>query len=271
MLHIKAKHMRRAKESFGDMLLKLPWWISALLGIFGFVVIVLGVSIWVGQDSTRRLIAAGIAPLSFLILGLFSIFAAASYWFSKYRERLVDSQNSLMSLHNLSWKQFEFMVAEAYRRQGYAVDYSFNRGADGGIDLTLRREGKTSLVQCKQWKVYSVGVSVVREMFGVLTAEKADEVIIVTTGNFTRDAIEFAAGKPIRLMDGPHVLELVRSVQNESRDNAESDSEKSDQKPPACPQCGKTMVLRLARRGANAGNYFWGCSTYPGCKETLSV
>jgi four helix bundle suffix protein len=35
---------------------------------------------------------------------------------------------------------------------------------------------------------------------------------------------------------------------------------------PRCPACGKLMVLRTARKGANAGEQFWGCSGYPECK-----
>jgi restriction system protein len=37
---------------------------------------------------------------------------------------------------------------------------------------------------------------------------------------------------------------------------------------PNCPRCGKAMVLRTARRGANAGSQFWGCSGFPACKAT---
>lgn len=36
-----------------------------------------------------------------------------------------------------------------------------------------------------------------------------------------------------------------------------------------CPKCGAEMVLRTARRGANAGNQFWGCTNYPKCRATL--
>ena len=35
-----------------------------------------------------------------------------------------------------------------------------------------------------------------------------------------------------------------------------------------CPKCGKPMVLRTARNGANAGTRFWGCAGYPACKGT---
>lgn len=34
----------------------------------------------------------------------------------------------------------------------------------------------------------------------------------------------------------------------------------------ACPKCGSKMLLREAKRGANAGNKFWGCSEYPRCR-----
>ena len=41
--------------------------------------------------------------------------------------------------------------------------------------------------------------------------------------------------------------------------------------PPNCPNCNKLMVKRLARNGANAGNYFWGCSDFPDCRGTLDL
>lgn len=40
---------------------------------------------------------------------------------------------------------------------------------------------------------------------------------------------------------------------------------------PTCPACQSPMVLRTARKCPNAGNQFWGCSGFPGCKKVLSV
>jgi ATP-dependent DNA helicase RecQ len=37
---------------------------------------------------------------------------------------------------------------------------------------------------------------------------------------------------------------------------------------PDCPKCGDGMMLRTARKGANAGSQFWGCIKYPKCKGT---
>lgn len=40
---------------------------------------------------------------------------------------------------------------------------------------------------------------------------------------------------------------------------------------PVCPKCGSEMILRTAKSGANAGNQFWGCSTYPKCRGMVAV
>ncbi len=40
---------------------------------------------------------------------------------------------------------------------------------------------------------------------------------------------------------------------------------------PVCPRCGAGMALRTARRGANQGNQFWGCSTFPKCRNTIAL
>ncbi len=40
---------------------------------------------------------------------------------------------------------------------------------------------------------------------------------------------------------------------------------------PSCPTCSKPMVRRVARQGAAAGNAFWGCTGYPGCRGTRQI
>jgi hypothetical protein len=40
---------------------------------------------------------------------------------------------------------------------------------------------------------------------------------------------------------------------------------------PHCPECNAGMVKRKARRGANVGDGFWGCSGYPRCRGTRAL
>ena len=48
-------------------------------------------------------------------------------------------------------------------------------------------------------------------------------------------------------------------------------SESSADAAPACPKCGAPMVMRMAKKGVNAGNPFWGCPRYPVCKGIQNV
>ena len=38
-----------------------------------------------------------------------------------------------------------------------------------------------------------------------------------------------------------------------------------------CPRCGNPLVLRTAKKGMNAGNQFYGCSTYPKCTYIQNI
>lgn len=261
--------MPRQRESIGELLLKMPWWVSASLGLLTFALLRWGLPAWAGQDNARRILANGFTRLAPLVLLPFAMLAVGSFLFARKRHRLLGEQANLETLRATPWKDFEYLVAEAYRRQGYRVEYSLGRGADGGVDLALHKDGQKALVQCKQWKVFSVGAPVVRETFGLMTAEQADQAVIVTSGNFTRDAQDFAAGKPIRLIDGPELLTLVQSVRTKpTAVQGATTPSFGAPSPPACPRCGKPMVHRVARRGSNAGSQFWGCSAYPACKGT---
>jgi restriction system protein len=259
--------MKRRNESFSEILLKSPWWVSVVLGMATFAGLRWGLHTWWGDNKTFLPFETAAARLAPLVALFFVVMAGLSFWLGKRRRALVDQQTSLESLRAVSWKDFEFLVAEAYRRQGYAVDFSLGKGADGGVDLILRKAGRASLVQCKQWKAFSVDAPVIREMFGIMTAERADEAIIVTSGKFTSEAESFAQGKPIRLVDGPDLLKLVRQVQDRShQSNTPSPTTAAPDRNPFCPVCGKVMILRTAWRGQNVGNKFWGCSDYPECK-----
>ena len=250
-----------------DMLVQLPWWVGV---IFAGIFWVVGLIFADGQsdDAIRsalrplfRLVFNGLAILS-LIAAVFSAIKSLS------RRKLLDRQRGISSLRNLSWQQFEQLVGEAYRRQGYTVNETGGGGADGGVDVILRGNGETVLVQCKRWKTRTVGVDKIRELFGVLTGSSADRGILVTCGNFTKQAHSFAAGKPITLVDGPALTQLVHDVQPDPCTLADAPAPAFMPSDAACPNCGELMVLRTARRGANAGSQFYGCSRYPQCRGT---
>ena len=78
---------------------------------------------------------------------------------------------------------------------------------DKGVDIILRRSGRTIVVQCKQTRT-PVGPAAARELYGVLIASKADEGILASVGGATTGVHEFFRGKPLRVMDLSEILAL---------------------------------------------------------------
>ena len=226
--------------------------------------------------------APKLGPLAALLLVIVAIVSAIESW---RKRRLLEGQKGLDTIKGLNWQEFEEMVGEAFRRQGYFVLENSGKGPDDGVDLRLRKDGKKIYVQCKHWKASKVSVKVVRELFGVMSANGADEGIVVTYGEFTMEAQRFAEGKPVRLINGRKLSQLVHAVQNNPAPQphakepvvAKPVAKKPVAKKPVemkpekvCPKCGSKMVLRTAKRGSHAGRKFWGCSKFPECRGTLN-
>jgi restriction system protein len=184
---------------------------------------------------------------------------------------LLERQTGIDSIRELPWKRFEDLLGEAYRRQGYKVEETLGGGADGGVDLVLGRDGAVTLVQCKRWKGKPVPVQTVRELFGVLHDRGAASAKLVATSRFTPEAIAFAKGKPIELVDSTAILRLLRGVQTSGSIPPPIPLPDASSAVPSCPSGHGLMVNRTARRGANAGSNFWGCSEYPRCRQTRSI
>ncbi|MEG1678873.1 MAG: restriction endonuclease [Stenotrophomonas sp.] len=269
---------RRTKQSAIGALASMPWPIGILVGVIGFMLVRYGIQWFLSHQG--GMLAQGFsqqsspvfAPLAWMLLGICWIAALASYLNARKRRRFLDTRTTLESLAAGDWRQFEQLVGEAFRRQGYAVEETGLGGPDGGIDLILRKDGRRTLVQCKHWKRQQVGVSVVREMAGLLAHHQAQAVKIVCIGSYTSDAEAFAQGKPIELISGELLLEMIRAAQptdsplQQPRRRIEPTSAPSADSTPqiqACPRCGSALVQRTNRR---TGEGFFGCSQFPRCK-----
>ena len=251
--------MPRKNTSFADLLFQAPWWVSVITAAITYVVMGhLLPSVETDNQLINMVFKALAIPAPYFAIFILFI-APFSFFNARRKAKQLDTQKSIETIRQLHWRNFEELVAEAYRRQGYRV-IEGGFGADGGIDLELRKGEELIFVQCKQWKAQKVGVNVVREMFGVLTASNADKVIVICSGKFTQQATDFASDKPIELLSGNELLSLVKDVQAEP--NIEPNQRAS------CPRCGSELVERQAKHGVNTGNTFLGCSTFPKCRYT---
>lgn len=173
-------------------------------------------------------------------------------------------------LPSIEWKRFEKITKEFLKLTGYEA-HETKVGADGGVDIRVTKpgaEGFEGIVQCKAWNSYKVGVKPVRELFGVMAAEKVKSGMVITSGKFTDEAEDFARGK-MTLISGSKFLELIQKLPEEKQQQLLDIALKGDYQTPTCPHCDIKMTLRESKKGRGAGGQFWGCVRYPRCKQTL--
>ncbi|WP_419610390.1 restriction endonuclease [Thiolapillus sp.] len=271
--------MAKRKSTFEDLVelvALMPWWTGVVLAVISYVLIhsfaTQPVTTAAGANNLSQVAVAGlshgIAVLGqYFVPAVFLVGALVSAVGRSKRKRLLATAKESTGPHaikSLSWQEFEMLVGEAFRRRGYAVRETAS-GADGGVDLELRKDGELELVQCKQWRATKVGVSIVRELFGIMAARGASAAYVVTSGVFSREARNFAAGRNITLIDGEALDSMIRD------DNAKLSSGDDSDIAPVCPNCGGVMVKRTARKGVNAGQEFWGCANFPKCRGTRGI
>lgn len=292
-----------AADDLVDVVAMLPWWAGLGLAMISYVLLhrvaaqvvvsptQLGqMGSTVGQTIWKTFGSIGQYLVPLICLGG----AAMSAWRRHERKKLVvDVAQSQASdaLDGMSWREFEMLVGEGFRLQGYKVAETGGGGPDGGIDLVLTKPGKNGgekfLVQCKQWRAYKVGVDVVRELYGVMAAKGATGGFVVTSGRFTADAVEFASGRNVRLIDGPNLHKLLQQAKSDADQSPVMPAQAAKPIRPAatpaardsaapkrtssCPVCAKPMTRRTAKRGSNAGREFWGCTGYPACRGTRTA
>ncbi len=71
-------------------------------------------------------------------------------------------------LRHLDAAEFEWLVGELFRREGWQVKETGRQDdPDGNIDLEITRDGRLKIVQCKRWSAQLVGVEHIRAFVGL--------------------------------------------------------------------------------------------------------
>jgi restriction system protein len=140
------------------------------------------------------------------------------------------------NLRLLSAEEFEWLVGELFRREGWTVrETGRQENPDGNIDLELTRDRERRIVQCKRWDSRLVGVNEVRGFAGTLMREglPGSAGIFVTLSDFRDQARSEAKTIGVTLID--------RRDLNDRLDKA--------RRVEPCPICHAAMVLDRSAHG----------------------
>ena len=137
----------------------IPWWVGPPLILFVWLLLryilpatLNGIS--PAENNSVAMSATKLFSTISVTLAPFLAGAVGFAWVVALFKKLGDShrlerQAGIDSIRALSWRDFELLLAEAFRRRGYSV-LDTGGGADGGIDLILSKNGQETVVQAKQ-------------------------------------------------------------------------------------------------------------------------
>ena len=140
---------RRSKSSGLEDLyrffVEVPFWAGPLLAGLAFAGLYWLAPVLFDPEKTTNAVAKNawpilggaarkVAPWSAgLILFVWSIAELRKF----SNRKLLDNTLGKAGIRNLNWQDFERLLAEAFRRQGYTVEHIGQSGPDGGIDLRI--------------------------------------------------------------------------------------------------------------------------------------
>jgi four helix bundle suffix protein len=171
-------------------------------------------------------------------------------------ELLLDFEDYLRHRHLAQW-MVDSPQAMAVRR----VPANFRRARSDQSDLT-------DLTDQQRWGLYSAWLD------HKDPAIRANAILcLINQANYLLDQ-QIDALEQAFIAEGGYSEQLAaaRLAERErQRKTNPPDSSNLSDRIPCCPRCAKPMVLRTAKSGKNAGQQFWGCSSYPECKGAVNL
>jgi hypothetical protein len=232
---------RLAEWLLSDLPKMVPGAVIAAMALIFWPGIGLLLPIWTGLSGSWFAVAniAGTVLAATLALGWLILQV-------KYQDRRHLLEWST-DLRLLDAEEFEWLVGEVFRREGWAIEETGRQdGPDGGVDLRLTKGAEQRIVQCKRWESWRVGPASIREFAGTLSREhlSASAGVFVTLSTYTDQARDEAKKLDLTLIDGTDLLARIEKVRRAE----------------PCPDCGAPMVFDRSPRG-----WWFRCPKYPDC------
>ena len=181
----KLPQLRMSEGSLFAILLRSPWWVSALvaLGLFGF---------------TRLFLPLLFALLFALPFGVIAVIRGWRQLDAPSPKRLAAITESVRAM---GWEAFSRTLTEAWQRDGATVEAIRHSSAD----FVVERNGRRTVVGARRWKAARSGIEVLEALQGSRDRLDAHDALFIATGEITEQARAYAAKHLIRL-GGPEML-----------------------------------------------------------------
>lgn len=218
----KIIRVHKLKDRITNFMLFVPIGVGLLWVIYSSIISLLenGFTIGIIFGIIYELLIVGILGFIsvFFILPfteIIEIFIKDSKRVEQFEKACVEYKDWLYRTQENWWKSlngfnFERQVGELYQKLGYNVKFT-PLVADEGIDLVILKNGIKTIVQCKNTSK-PVSPSVLRDLYGTLIANQANDAILVSSSGCTKGSLKFMRDKPIRLITIRDIIDMQKSI-----------------------------------------------------------
>lgn len=169
--------LEMAKNSLFAILLRSPWWVSALVALaIGLVAVALLPPAW-------RIVGA-LSGFPFVVI---SALAAVRQWKLPSAARV---EQTRLALARIAWPAFWGLLEQAFARDGYGVE----RQPGPAVDAVLTRQGRRMFVSARRWKSAHTGLETLRALQQAReAADDGPDALYIGLGVLSDPARAFAA------------------------------------------------------------------------------
>ena len=187
--------IQMAKKSLFAVLLRSPWWVSALIavvvGLLGFALL----------PETLR-VGGALSGLPFMVI---AGIAAWRQWPLPSAARVDETR---LALATMAWPAFASLLEQAFRRDGYSVE----RSQTEGVDFVLERKGRSMLVSARRWKSARTGLEALRALQVAREAAEVPDALYIGLGAVSDNAAPFAAEHRIAVWQATELAHVLRGL-----------------------------------------------------------
>ena len=135
------------------------------------------------------------------------------------KRQLPQLPEGLKNVFELDPYEFEAFVGRLFENQGFTDVVLAGRSGDRGVDVRgFDPEGNICVIQCKRW-IGNVSATPIQRLHSFAVTRGADRKIIVTTSDYTPQAIEEASNTGTEIINGESLERLIAQYLPDYFDN----------------------------------------------------
>lgn len=128
--------------------------------------------------------------------------------------RRLEEMRYFKELLNMTPTQFEHYVKDLFVARGYKAKVTKPTG-DGGKDIIIEEKDNDGIMiaECKRYnKNTKVTRPDIQKFHSAIIDCNANKGFFITTGEFTKEAIKYAEGKPMTLINGEKLIGISKTI-----------------------------------------------------------